>query len=35
MFSVSFTACFDDLNTTPLDPDEITSETVFKDPASY
>ncbi len=35
VIALTFTACFDDLNTTPLDPDEITSETVFKDPASY
>jgi SusD family len=27
--------CFKDLNTTPTDPDEFTSEAVYKDPASY
>lgn len=30
-----FPACFGDLDTTPLDPDEITSETVFANPDSY
>jgi len=28
-------SCFDDLNTIPLDKDEITSVEVYKDPASY
>lgn len=27
--------CFDDLNTVPLDPDVVTSNVVYEDPASY
>ena len=30
-----FNACTKDLDTTPIDPDEITSADVFDDPASY
>lgn len=29
------TACFDDLDTIPLDPDEVTSEVVYDDPGAY
>jgi starch-binding outer membrane protein, SusD/RagB family len=34
-FIVAFSSCFNDLNTTPLDPDEVTSELVFSDADSY
>ncbi|TXF86725.1 RagB/SusD family nutrient uptake outer membrane protein [Neolewinella aurantiaca] len=33
--ATGFTSCFDDLNTVPLDPDEITADIVYDDPASY
>ncbi len=33
--SVFFSACFNDLNVTPLDEDEVTSAVVYDDPASY
>ncbi|RME12416.1 MAG: RagB/SusD family nutrient uptake outer membrane protein, partial [Bacteroidetes bacterium] len=32
---LSLSACFKDLDTVPLDPDEITSAVVYDDPASY
>ncbi len=32
---ISLSSCFSDLDTTPLDPDEITSEVVFSNAASY
>ena len=32
---LSFSSCFSDLDTTPLDPDEITSEVIFSNSASY
>lgn len=31
----SFSSCFNDLNTLPLDDDEYVSEVVYSDPASY
>lgn len=33
--ATGFTACFNDLETVPLDPDEITSDVVYDDPAAY
>lgn len=33
--AVFTTSCFDDLDTVPLDPDEITAATVYDDPAAY
>lgn len=33
--AIFFSACFGDLDTTPLDPDEVTAETVFQNPESY
>ena len=33
--ATGFTACFDDLNTVPLDPDSTTADVVYDDPASY
>ena len=34
-FALTFTACFSDLDTVPLDPDLITAATVYDDPAAY
>ncbi|MEM9821360.1 MAG: RagB/SusD family nutrient uptake outer membrane protein, partial [Bacteroidota bacterium] len=33
--SLCWTACFSDLDTIPIDPDEITAATVYDDPGSY
>lgn len=33
--SVSFTACFNDLNTVPIDDDELIASNVYNDPAAY
>ncbi|MEZ4933301.1 MAG: RagB/SusD family nutrient uptake outer membrane protein [Saprospiraceae bacterium] len=33
--TVFFSACFNDLDTIPLDPDEVTSAVVYDDPNSY
>ncbi|MFW5725228.1 MAG: RagB/SusD family nutrient uptake outer membrane protein, partial [Bacteroidota bacterium] len=33
--SLIFTACVDDLDVTPLDPDNITSATVYDEPGAY
>ena len=33
--SVAMTSCFNDLDTVPTDPDEITSAVVYDDPAAY
>ncbi len=35
ILALTHPSCFDDLNTVPLDKDEITSVEVYKDPASY
>ncbi|MCI5082445.1 MAG: RagB/SusD family nutrient uptake outer membrane protein [Saprospiraceae bacterium] len=35
VMAFSFTACFNDLDTVPLDPDSITAATVYDDPAAY
>jgi len=35
LFISIFSACLDDLNTEPLDPDEVTSVTVYEDPNAY
>jgi len=32
---IGFTACFDDLNTTPIDEDELITDVVYDDPAAY
>ncbi len=32
---LAFTSCTDDLNTVPLDDDEVTSASVYEDPESY
>ncbi len=32
---LALSACFKDLDTVPLDPDEITAATVYNDPSSY
>lgn len=34
-FVLLTTSCFKDLDTVPIDPDEVTSAKVFEDPASY
>ncbi len=34
-FSLTFTSCFNDLDTLPVDEDEITAAKVFEDPAAY
>ncbi len=34
-FTAILPACFDDLNTVPLDTDEVTSAVVYDDPATY
>lgn len=34
-FTAILPACFDDLNTVPLDPDEVTSAAVYDDPTTY
>ncbi|MEM8909609.1 MAG: RagB/SusD family nutrient uptake outer membrane protein, partial [Bacteroidota bacterium] len=34
-FSLCWTACFNDLDTIPIDPDEITAATVYDDPSAY
>lgn len=33
--SIIGTSCFKDLDTVPLDPDEVTAATVYEDPAAY
>ncbi|MCH2081136.1 MAG: RagB/SusD family nutrient uptake outer membrane protein [Saprospiraceae bacterium] len=33
--TASFTACFNDLDTTPIDPDSVTAANVYDDPAAY
>ncbi len=33
--SISFTSCLNDLDVEPIDPNILTSATVYKDPASY
>lgn len=35
VFLAGFTSCFDDLNTTPLDPDSTTAAVVYDNPDSY
>ena len=35
ILSLSLSACFNDLDTVPLDPDLVTAATVYDDPASY
>lgn len=35
IFFFGATGCLKDLNTVPLDPDVLTAETVYKDPAAY
>ncbi|OWY19214.1 RagB/SusD family nutrient uptake outer membrane protein [Sphingobacteriales bacterium UPWRP_1] len=34
-FLLNFSACLKDLDTVPLDPEEITSASVYEDPAAY
>ncbi len=35
LVAITFAACIDDLNTTPIDKDEITTEKVYSDPDNY
>jgi hypothetical protein len=35
LIAVGFTACFDDLNTTPIDEDELIAANVYNDPGAY
>ena len=35
IFFFGAVACFKDLDTVPLDPDELTANAVYKDPAAY
>lgn len=35
VMALGFTACFDDLNTVPLDPDTTTANVVYDNPAAY
>jgi len=35
VMAAGFTACFDDLDTVPLDPDTFTADIVYDDPAAY
>ncbi len=35
LIAIGFTSCLDDLNLTPIDPDVVTSASVYEDPAAY
>ena len=35
VLALSFSSCFNDLDTVPLDPDLVTAATVYDDPAAY
>ncbi|MCK4288631.1 MAG: RagB/SusD family nutrient uptake outer membrane protein, partial [Bacteroidales bacterium] len=34
-FLLIFSSCFKDLDTVPIDPDQVTAASVYDDPASY